>query len=290
MGIVAVTRSFLLVGKPLAACALISSCLLLPLTAGADTVSAILGADINKLVVKTIADLGMESAPRVGASRKFTDCAKTLTVDQMFGGWKTVKVSCPDKNGWSLIVRTYAKTSVKTSTSGVQQPHKAKVVPAKNGVAKTAVNTPTSTGQKSPKKSPEVITVLALGRSMSRGDVITPQDVIQVSVLENGFSGVFYDSQDIIGRKLKSIVTAKKPIQARHLLPQWLVEEDDEVIIQNHAGGISVDMLGLALENGQFGEWIKVQNMSSGIVVIGQIKNKKLISTNAKISSPRVVN
>ena len=66
--------------------------------------------------------------------------------------------------------------------------------------------------------------------------------------------------EDIVGRKLKTSVTARKPIQARHLKPKWLVEEDDEVVIQNQAGGISVDMVGLALENGQYGEWIKVQN------------------------------
>ena len=47
-------------------------------------------------------------------------------------------------------------------------------------------------------------------------------------------------------------MTARKPIQARHLKPKWLVEEDDEVVIQNQAGGISVDMVGIALENGQF--------------------------------------
>ena len=71
--------------------------------------------------------------------------------------------------------------------------------------------------------------------------------------------------------------------------PKWLVEEDDDVVIQNKVGGISVDMVGLALENGQYGEWIRVQNVSSGIIVVGQIKNKKIISTNAKITTERVV-
>ena len=139
-------------------------------------------------------------------------------------------------------------------------------------------------------KQVEMMNILALGRSMSRGDVIMPRDIITMAVPVNAASGVFFDPEDIIGRKLKTSVTARKPIQARHLKPKWLVEEDDEVVIQNQAGGISVDMVGLALENGQYGEWIKVQNVSSGIVVVGQIKNKKIISTNAKISTERVVN
>ena len=131
--------------------------------------------------------------------------------------------------------------------------------------------------------------ILALGRSMSRGDVIMPRDIITISVPVNSASGVFFNPDDIVGRKLKASVTAKKPIQARHLKPKWLVEEDDQVVIQNQTGGISVDMVGIAMQNGQYGEWIKVQNVSSGIIVVGQIKNKKIISTNAKISRDLVV-
>ena len=139
-------------------------------------------------------------------------------------------------------------------------------------------------------KQIETMKILALGRSMSRGDVIMPRDIITITIPVNAASGVFFNPDDIVGRKLKSSVTAKKPIQARHLMPKWLIEEDDEVVIQNQAGGVIVNMVGSALENGQYGEWIKVQNVSSGIVIVGQIKNKKIISTNAKISSAHVVN
>ena len=139
-------------------------------------------------------------------------------------------------------------------------------------------------------KQVEMMNILALGRSMSRGDVIMPRDIITMAVPVNAASGVFFDPEDIIGRKLKTSVTARKPIQARHLKPKWLVEEDDEVVIQNLTGGISVNMLGIALENGQYDEWIKVRNVSSGIVIDGQIKNKKIISVGPKITRSRVVN
>ena len=134
-------------------------------------------------------------------------------------------------------------------------------------------------------QTPKMIQVLALGRSVSRDDVIMPQDVIVLSVPENSVSGFFTQANHIVGRKLKSRLSAGKPVQSRHLHPLWMVEENDEVLIQNDAGGISVNMVGIALENGQFGEWIKVQNASSGVIVVGQIKNNKIISTNAKISN-----
>ncbi len=256
--------------------------------ASASSQKPILGADINKLIVKTMSAKGLTVSPRLSKSRKFRACQTGLIVEPMFSNWKTVKVSCDDEVGWAVMVRTNLKKA-----------QKAKVV-SKKSTDGSAGNTGTRVKAKTPvkaaakavkrQKQVEMMNILALGRSMSRGDVIMPRDIITMAVPVNAASGVFFDPEDIIGRKLKTSVTAKKPIQARHLKPKWLVEEDDEVVIQNQAGGISVDMVGLALENGQFGEWIKVQNVSSGIVVVGQIKNKKIISTNAKMSLERVVN
>ena len=260
--------------------------------AGIDQTSAssqtpILGADINKLIVDTMLAKGMTASPQLSKSRKFLACQTGLSVEQMFGSLKTVKVFCNDEGGWGVMVRTNLKTA-----------QKAKAVPKKLTVGSTGATGTSVRAKATPnvatmalkrRSQVEIMNILALGRSMTRGDVIMPRDIITMAVPINAVSGVFFDPEDIIGRKLKTSVTARKPIQARHLNPKWLVEEDDEVVIQNQAGGISVDMVGVALENGQFGEWIKVQNLSSGIVVVGQIKNKKIISTNAKISPERVV-
>ena len=249
----------------------------------------IIGADINKLVAETMLAKGLNGAPRLSKSRKFLACKNGMSVEPMFGTWKTVKVSCNDEGSWTLMVRTNLKTKVKTTKKAKAMPKKSTVDSRKPKVkAKKTVEASAKVVKR--QKQIETMSILALGRSMSRGDVIMPRDIITITVPVNAASGVFFNPEDIVGRKLKSSVTAKKPIQARHLKPKWLVEEDDEVVIQNQAGGISVNMVGLALENGQYGEWIKVQNVSSGIVIVGQIKNKKIISTNAKISPKRVVN
>ena len=263
--------------------------------ASASAPTPIIGADINKLVAETMLAKGLKGAPRLSKSRKFLACKNGMSVEPMFGTWKTVKVSCNDEGSWTVMVRTNLKTKVKT-TKKVKKAKKAKAMPKKSNVGsgKTKVKAK-ETVKASAKvvkrqKQIETMSIIALGRSMSRGDVIMPRDIITITVPVNAASGIFFNPEDVVGRKLKSSVTAKKPIQARHLKPKWLVEEDDEVVIQNQAGGISVNMVGLALENGQYGEWIKVQNVSSGIVIVGRIKNKKIISTNAKISPERVVN
>ena len=263
--------------------------------ASASAPTPIVGADINKLVAETMLAKGLKGAPRLSKSRKFLACKNGMSVEPMFGTWKTVKVSCNDEGSWTVMVRTNLKTKVKT-TKKVKKAKKAKAMPKKSNVgsgktkvkAKETVNASAKVVKR--QKQIETMSIIALGRSMSRGDVIMPRDIITITVPVNAASGIFFNPEDVVGRKLKSSVTAKKPIQARHLKPKWLVEEDDEVVIQNQAGGISVNMVGLALENGQYGEWIKVQNVSSGIVIVGRIKNKKIISTNAKISPERVVN
>ncbi len=248
----------------------------------ASSQTPILGADINKLIVETMSAKGLPVSPRLSKSRKFLGCQTGLSVEQMFGSWKTVRVSCGDEGGWAVMVRTNLKTAQKAKAMPKKLTDGSAGTIGYTVRAKTIANAPAKAAKR--RGQVEMMNILALGRSMSRDDVIMPRDIITIVVPVNAASGVFFDPVDIIGRKLKTSVTARKPIQARHLKPKWLVEEDDEVVIQNQAGGISVDMLGIALENGQFGEWIKVQNVKSGIVIVGQIKNKKIISTNAKIS------
>ena len=212
-----------------------------------------------------------------------------MSVEPMFGTWKTVKVSCKDDGSWTVMVRTNLKTAVNKFKKANAMPKRLVAGSTKTKVTEKQTSKASTKVVKSQKQI-ETMKILALGRSMSRGDVIMPRDIITITIPVNAASGVFFNPDDIVGRKLKSSVTAKKPIQARHLMPKWLIEEDDEVVIQNQAGGVIVNMVGSALENGQYGEWIKVQNVSSGIVIVGQIKNKKIISTNAKISSAHVVN
>ena len=132
------------------------------------------------------------------------------------------------------MVRTNLKTAQKAKAVSK------KLVDGRTGNTKTRVKakTPVRAAAKAAKRRDQVemMNILALGRSMSRGDVIMPRDVITMAVPLNAASGVFFDPEDIIGRKLKTSVTARKPIQARHLKPKWLVEEDDEVEMEAALG------------------------------------------------------
>jgi flagella basal body P-ring formation protein FlgA len=62
------------------------------------------------------------------------------------------------------------------------------------------------------------------------------------------------------------------------------VTEGAEVIITSKAGLVKVDVVGLAMEDGQFGEWIKVRNASSGQAVFAKVISEKKVAVIAKKS------
>ena len=81
--------------------------------ASASSQTPILGADVNKLIVETMSAKGLTVSPRLSKSRKFRACQTGLSVESMFGAWKTVKVSCNDEGSWAVMVRTNLKTAQK---------------------------------------------------------------------------------------------------------------------------------------------------------------------------------
>ena len=103
-----------------------------------------------------------------------------------------------------------------------------------------------------------------------------------VAVSERNAIGAFFNPADLIGRRVKIGVGMNQPVMARHLHPDYLVEEGSEVLISSSAGSIRVDMIGYALENGQIGEWIGVENASSGKFIRGKITGEKKVRVIAK--------
>jgi flagella basal body P-ring formation protein FlgA len=231
----------------------------------------ITGKYINEIVTQFLSVKGVEATPNLNPERMFRKCNGTLTVKPMFGNFQTVRVECEDTSGWRIAVRTKA-------ASGDQDMRKTETKTISKMVKKVARNiTP------KPSKKTETTRVVSLTRSMTRGDIITLDDVTFIDVSMREVVGVFLDQDDVVGRRLKSSVSVNKPVFARQLQPHWMIEKDQEVTLVNHSGAVAVSMLGYAMENGQFGEWIKVKNANSSKIVRGRIINSKKIATGANI-------
>ena len=244
--------------------------------AGAST-TELNGSDISRLIVDKLASQGLNAVPSIKPDRLFPPCDSKLEIEPMFGGWTTVAVRCATGSGWRFMIRTNLTS-------------RPALVPIRDFKPGLGVNGP-ATGQaielavaRSEMATAVVdeIEVVALARSVSRNDMIAADDLLMVAISERNALGAFFDPADVIGRRVKIGVGVNQPLMARHLHPDYLVEEGDEVLISSYAGGISVDMVGYALDNGQFGEWIGVENASSGKMVHAKITGEKKVTVITK--------
>lgn len=240
-----------------------------PVQAGALT-----GPEVKALITERLAAENLQAGPTISANRIFPECDGKVEVLPMFGGWHTVSVACNMPKGWKFAIRTNLENARRARVP-VRSNRAMAESASISGLNATRGN---STGN--------VVTgslkVLALARSVTKGDVIKAADVVLVEVPERNALGAFLADVDIVGRRLKSSLTVGQPVRARHLQPDILVAKDTEVIIVGRAGAVSVDVIGIALEDGQFGEWIEVQNASSGQSIFAKVISEKKVAVIAK--------
>lgn len=244
--------------------------------AGAST-TELNGSDISRLIVDKVASQGLNAVPSIKPDRLFPPCDSKPEIEPMFGGWTTVAVRCATGSGWRFMIRTNltsrpALVPIRDFKPGLGVNGPAKGQAIELAVARSEMATAVV----------DEIEVVALARSVSRNDMIAADDLLMVAISERNALGAFFDPADVIGRRVKIGVGVNQPLMARHLHPDYLVEEGNEVLISSYAGGISVDMVGYALDNGQFGEWIGVENASSGKRVHAKITGEKKVTVITK--------
>ena len=244
--------------------------------AGAST-TELNGSDISRLIVDKMASQGLNAVPSIKPDRLFPPCDSKPEIEPMFGGWTTVAVRCATGSGWRFMIRTNlasrpALVPIRDFKPGLGVNGPAKGQAIELAVARSEMATAVV----------DEIEVVALARSVSRNDMIAADDLLMVAISERNALGAFFDPADVIGRRVKIGVGVNQPLMARHLHPDYLVEEGNEVLISSYAGGISVDMVGYALDNGQFGEWIGVENASSGKRVHAKITGEKKVTVITK--------
>ena len=234
------------------------------------------GADVSRLIMERLASEGLQGAPNVKPDRTFPACDSTPEIEPMFGSWSTVAVRCKAEPGWRFNIRT----NLTSRPALVPIREFKKAIKVKTGSHSHAIERAVSRG--GTRQIFDEIEVVALSRSMSRNDMIGADDLVMVAVSARNAMGAFFNPADVIGRRMKIGIGMNQPVMARYLHPDYLVEEGNEVLISSSAGGISVDMVGYALENGQIGEWIGVENASSGKTIRGKITGEKKVMVGAK--------
>ena len=236
-----------------------------------------LGGDaIKALIVDALAAQNLTGNPAIPAERKFRDCAEKLTIEPMFGSWSTVSIKCHVGVGWKIAIRTHLTT--KPSPVAVRD------FASNPDILKTIDGVVLHSRQVVPASpsSQDVVDVVVLTRSLARGEVILAEDLALAPMQQNSLIGVFHNPADLVGRRVKSSLTANRPVKSHQLEMDFMVDSDSEVLIISMGGGISVDMLGFALEKGQFGDWIDVENASSGKTIRAKVIGEKKVAVIAK--------
>lgn len=214
----------------------------------AKTGDAFTGGEIAAIVQDTLAAYGQEGTPILAEQRRYYPCGVDLTVaPRREGRWDAVDVACAGPIPWSIIVRTSV------------------AVPAgfRFGAADTEV---------------ETTAVVVLRQSIRRDEILTA-DKLEVTEISHATApGVFSRIEPLIGRRMAHNLGAGVPLRERHLEMDWAVRKGDPIVIETAAGGLVISMAGVALENGQTGSFIRVENLRSRKVVIGMVTDERKIN------------
>ena len=214
----------------------------------AETNDAFTGGDIAAIVRDTLAANGQNGSPILAEQRRYYPCDVDLTVmPRREGRWDAVDVVCAGQVPWSIIVRT-----------SVDVP-----LGYRFGMADTEVETQA---------------VVVLRHSIRRNEMLTAEKLELTKVSHAAAPGMFFRIAPLIGRRMAQNLGAGVPLRERHLEMEWAVREDDPIVIETAVGGLVISMAGVALENGQTGDFIQVQNVQSRKVVIGMVTDEKKIN------------
>ena len=215
------------------------------------------GNIIKKAIENTLALNNVNATPVINEKKLFPKCAHGLNVSPMHQNWKTVSVECDGTFPWKIIIRNKFSSTQNVSSFDLNKKSQAIVIE---------------------KRTIKEVKVAAIKRSIRRGDVITPTDVIEISIPENKATDIFPNFKDLIGRRAKTTIKALTPVYSRQLETNFMIEKDMQIEIIHHSTHISVQMEGIALENGQFGDWIKVKNIKSGRIILAKVVAEKKVN------------
>jgi flagella basal body P-ring formation protein FlgA len=216
---------------------------------GAAQMRVVDGVEVRGAIVARLAAAGEQAAPKLLPQKQFYRCDVPLEVKPSFGNWRSVDVICSSPARWKVSVRAQVKGHE------VNMPIKVSLPKAE---------------------------AVYLKLPMNKGDRLKLSD-LELRPIERLSSESVYASPDqVVGRVLGQSLTPSIAVMPRHLAREWSVQEEDILSMYIVRGGIEVVSTGVALQPGQLGDTIHVENLSSETVLIGRIIGEKKVEIIAK--------
>ena len=207
---------------------------------------AISGQEISQKVSQWLVSEGVNGSPIFSNQTVFKDCNKEIEIKKVFQNYKTIKVKCPDQNGFELFMRVKLSKNI-TVFSDNQ------------------------------KKAIRKFQIVKLKRSLEKNDIINLNDIEMVTVEQKYQTSFYSNLKELVGRKLKKNLKMGQILHPRHLHEKFEVNNGDVISIVSNIGNASVAVSGEAQGSGYLGDLIRVKNLRSGKTVRGYIKKNKII-------------
>lgn len=188
---------------------------------------------------------GVEENISLLSEIKYPKCNK-LIFSTVSLNYSLIKVFCEKPNKWSIILR-----------NKILKPKRIKKSQKLNDRYKNEV--------------------IVLKNDLDIGSVVSPDDIKEISVNTSINRGIALSKNDVIGKRIKNKILANKPIYLKNLEKNWMIEKNSKVIFENSSEFIKIKVDGIALENGDLNDKIKVKNISSGEILTGFVNNNKKV-------------
>ena len=209
--------------------------------------STISGYEIKSLIEKWLEQQGVQSNVNILESLRYPACEpENIIINDISGNSKLIKVNCIGNNPWQFIVR--------------------------NKVNKF----------KSKTKNKQLSNFYALKDFKEKGSIIKEKDLIIIKRKNSQRNLFISEKTDIVGKKLKNSVNSNQLLKRSNLEKDWLIKKNSQVKIINNKSFVTIKEEGLAMNDANYMDMIKVKNIKSGKVIVGYAKNEKKVILNTK--------
>jgi len=190
-------------------------------------------------------------------------CEKPLAMDLPFGSFEKLRVRC-SQPAWQLYVRVAvpARQASKAPSPG----------PSASTVATAVTEVKASA-------APEKRQVLVANMPLYKGQFLNESHVRLAEVDSKGLNGQMLESlTQVMHAELIRDVRPDAPLRSQDIRPMVLVKRGQMVLISvGQAQGFQISARVEAMQDGRFGDQIKLKNKESGRILTGQVKGPNLV-------------
>lgn len=190
-------------------------------------------------------------------------CEKPLVMDLPFGSLEKLRVRCAQPV-WQIYVRV-----------SVPPRQALKAPPALTPTAPVLAANP----EAKPPSAPEKRKILVATMPLYKGQVLNESHVRVADVDAQGLTGHYLEQvSQVMHAEVVRDVRPDAPLRSQDLRPVVLVKRGQMVLIsvgQNQGFQISARVE--AMQDGRFGDQIKLKNKESGRILTGQVKGPNLV-------------